>query len=220
MEVVEKEMQTGVTLDQLFALVQEVNMRCSRLEASLATLSCGTTTGNTNNSSNSSNSKRRKVEVELPPVPSSGPPFVLTDLVDRIDYAHLQHIFAADYLVGVLKTLVELWSADGDERPICAVGPPGHQQLYIVDPLTADWRLWTEDDYNVFMNAVLRQFRLLFSEWLKRHQQLIDDADEDFVGLWATNSKKLNGGNVSHEQMLIRLRKELCKAVKYVKTTL
>lgn len=206
------------TLDQLFALVQEVNLRCSRLEASLATMSCGSTS-TTNSSSHNSNNKRRKVELELPPVPPSGTTFVLNDLVDKIDYAHLQHIFAADYLVGVLKTLVELWE-DEEQRPICAVGPPGHQQLYIVDPLLNDWRLWADDEYNVFMNAVLKQFRLLFSEWLKRHQQLIDDADEDFVGLWATNSKKLNGGNVSHEQMLVRLRKELCKTVKYVKATL
>ena len=183
----------------LMKMLETVNQRCLRIEE----LCLSHVNGNS-----SGNRKRSKVELVPPKAATADFQTLVPGWLKELNQSHLQLIFTTDYLDGVLKSLRQLFLASATEVPIKAVA----QILYVVKD--HEWVVMDETEYMAFMNAVLRQFRLLFCDWLKRHQSLIDESDEEFVVLWTTNSKKLSGGNITHEQMLLRLRKELCKSLK------
>jgi len=183
---------SGSAFGKLFTLLQEVNGRCTRIEMVL----------------------QQQQQQQQPPLkkrkgPGGGPVMVrfLPDIdenwqqyADQLNQSHLQLIFASNYLEGGAQIVAELLGSS-----LLAVGPI----LYVVKQ--QEWHVWPEADYLLFMNLVLKRLRVLFSEWLQLHQTLIDESDEEFVTLWTKNSIKLSGGNITHEQMLQRLKKELCK---------
>jgi hypothetical protein len=126
----------------------------------------------------------------------------------KLNRVYLEYIFNEDYVGGMLATLCKLLEGDKTTLPLRAFSTKDNA-LYAYTAKDK-WTLLDDNAITKMLNTLDKQMMDEFVKWQNENKAKMS-ASDDFAVLYATNVKKIMGGNNTRDQLFSRIKRELFK---------
>lgn len=124
----------------------------------------------------------------------------------KVVRSHLEHLFNTDYVTGILNVLYNLLPTD---QPIKAFDNKVNVLFAFNDN---KWMILSDEMFQELINNIVKQLLNEFVVWQTENAYRMDQ--DDFAIKYATNVKKMMGGNLTRGQVYAKLKIDLYKYLK------